>query len=80
MPKGSGMVKIRRAARIDPRDRFEYFRANPELWVKLKEGGTIEVPEELFPQMVGVVRPGIKDDIPAEQMLEEKPLGEVGEE
>lgn len=75
MPKISGVIGVKRAARIDPRDKFEYFRANPELWVKLREGETIEIPEELFPQMVGVVRADVKDDIPAERVLEED-LGE----
>lgn len=72
MPKKAKleMVKIRQVARIDPRDKFEFFRDKPELWRGLKNGETVEVPQELFVQMSGVVEVADSESGPSERILE----------
>lgn len=47
-------MKVKRVGRLWPRDKFEFFRNNHDLWTQLKEGEVIEVPDELFAELKGV--------------------------
>ena len=66
------VVKIKRVekARIDPRYKFEYFRANGEDWHKLNDGQVIEVPVDLFSQLAGVDKAEATKPLPSARTLE----------
>jgi len=64
------MIRIKKVGRIFPRSKFEFFRANPVEWEKLKNGEIIEVPDNLYEQLDGVVNAEDESDKPSEQILE----------
>jgi len=51
-------LKIKRngLARLDPGTKYQYFNDNHNDWLKLKNGGIIDVPDELFELLNGVIK------------------------
>ena len=43
-----------------PRDKFPFFTENRDLWAKLKTGEIIEIPDDLFEHLIGVIE--VKDE------------------
>jgi len=73
------MKKIKKVGRLDPRIKIEFYQEHPDLFDKLKSGLTIEVPDELVPQLIGVevtdetiTRETITEVVPKEENVEEE--------
>jgi len=49
------MKKIRKVGRIQPRGSVDFYKENPDLFHELNIGETIEVPDDVFPLLKGVV-------------------------
>lgn len=51
------MITIKRDGnrRLKPRDACPYFTEHPDLWVKLKAGEEVEIPEEHFKELESVI-------------------------
>lgn len=49
------MKKIRKAGRTQPREAVDFYKENPDLFDKLQNGETIEVPDDVFYELKGVV-------------------------
>jgi hypothetical protein len=52
------MKKIRKVGRGQPRHAVDFYTENPDLYEKLQNGETIEVPDDVFPKLKGVVITG----------------------
>jgi hypothetical protein len=48
------MKKIRKVGRTQPRGAVDFYKENPELFQKLQNGETIEVPDDVFDKLKGV--------------------------
>ena len=48
------MKRIEKVGRIQPMITVEFYHKNPELWRRLKYGGQIDVPDEVFPLLENV--------------------------
>ena len=48
------MKKIRKVGRTQPREAVDFYKENPELFKKLQNGETIEVPDDVFGRLKGV--------------------------
>ena len=49
------MKKIKRVGRLNPRGSRDFYVKNPELFHELLIGETIEVPDDVFPLLKGVI-------------------------
>ena len=49
------MKKIKRVGRVNPRGQIKFFESRPDLYERLNDGETIEVPDEVFLQLRNVV-------------------------
>ena len=49
------MKKIRKVGRIQPRGSVDFYKENPDLFHELNIGGIIEVPDDVFPLLKGVI-------------------------
>lgn len=56
------LIKRKKDARIYPRDKFQFFRENPKLWNELKDGKTVEIPDDLFSELRGVEKVAAKQE------------------
>ena len=52
------MKKIRKVGRTQPRGSVDFYKENVDLFSKLQNGETIDVPDEVFPLLKGVVETG----------------------
>lgn len=48
-------MKIQMTGEMWPRDKFEFFTKNRDVWNALRNGEVVEIPDEIFPFMKGVV-------------------------